>query len=369
MLENYIATYLIDIAALIFLCFLIHNNNILDKNRKYPFYFGTALVILIIFSEGGTIITGGEGSGMRLLNIICNVLGFSLAPVIPIILVTIFDIKIIKTNKYLIMPSILNIIAVALSPWLGLIFYVDANNYYERGYLFFVFVAAYIINLTIFLVSAVQTGRKNHYPIKVKITALSLFAVTGTSIQLVAPDIYSSWHCVTLSLLLYYLLLSEFDGSLDTLTRLHNRASYESAVKKLTRKEPHSIIVLDVNNFKEINDTYGHDFGDTVLKTVASVIRKSFDNRCSCFRTGGDEFYIINSEIDTKKLEYQLKTMTSNLEKERQIESRLPTVAYGYSIFNGGKAMDFQRVLKEADDQMYYYKNIQKEQQKNLGAK
>lgn len=78
-------------------------------------------------------------------------------------------------------------------------------------------------------------------------------------------------------------------------------------------------------------------------------------------RVGGDEFYVINRATDPAKLEQQLKSMTNNLEKARQNEGRLPTVAYGYSIHIGGKAIDFQEVLKEADDQMYYFKRIQKD--------
>ncbi|MDD4457570.1 MAG: GGDEF domain-containing protein, partial [Syntrophotalea acetylenica] len=214
--------------------------------------------------------------------------------------------------------------------------------------------------LLILLISTIKTGQKYHYPIKAKITALSFFAVAGTSIQLIFPSIYASWHCVTLSLLLYYLLLSEFDGSFDTLTRLHNRAAFEKMVIKLDSRNPYSVIVMDINNFKEINDTYGHDFGDSVLKKVAAVISKSFETHSTCYRISGDEFYVISRETDPEKLVHQLKRMTNNLEIERQNDGRLPTVAYGYSIFKGGKGIGFQEVLKEADDQMYYYKKIPK---------
>ena len=263
------------------------------------------------------------------------------------------------------LPSILNVIATVLSPWLGFVFYVDANNHYERGNSFYIFVAAYIINLIILFISTIRTGKKHNYPIKAKLTALSLFAIAGTSIQLILPYVYSSWHSVTLSLILFYLLLSEFDGSFDTLTRLHNRAAYEKMANKLGDRKPYSVVVMDINNFKEINDTYGHDYGDAVLKKVATIIVKSFDTRCTCYRVGGDEFQIINSEADTVKLERQLKSMTNSLEKERENDGRLPTVAYGYSIFKVGKGIDFQEVVKEADVQMYYFKKIQKDMQRS----
>lgn len=359
------AIYLIDIAALVFLCYLIRSNNIFNQKRKGPFYLGTVLTVLIIIAEAGTIIAGKGNSSMKALSIACNVFGFALTPVIPAILVAVIDIKLFKTNKLIMLPSLINIIATLLSPRLGLIFYVDANNHYERGKLFFVFVAAYLINLTVLIISTVRNGERLNYPIKAKTYVLSLFVIAGTSIQVIFPSVTSSWHNVTFSLFLFYLLLSDLDGSFDVLTKLYNRTAYERAASKLDGSSPYSVIVIDINDFKEINDTFGHDFGDSVLKKVASVIRKSFKNGCSWYRVGGDEFYIISRDTDPKKLEGQLKFMTFSLETERQRDNRLPTVSYGYGIYERGKMTCFKDVHKEADDQMYYYKKRQKNMQRN----
>jgi diguanylate cyclase (GGDEF)-like protein len=318
------------------------------------------LTALIILSEAGTIFAGEGNANLRILNISCNIFGFAVSPVIPIILIAIIDLKLFKTNRLIMLPSFVNILATALSPWFGFVFYVDVNNHYERGEYFLIFVAAYLINLIILLVNTVKKAEEYNYPIKAKTIALSLFVVAGTSIQLLFPYVNSSWHSITFSLFLYYFMLSDFDGSFDTLTRLYNRAAYEKATNKLDSRNPYSVIVIDINNFKGINDTYGHDFGDAVLKKVTSVIRKSFNKGCSCYRVGGDEFHIISRETDPKILESQLKDMTNNLEKERRNDSRLPTVSYGYGIFRSEKMTSFKDVNKEADDQMYYFKKTQK---------
>lgn len=79
-----------------------------------------------------------------------------------------FFVDILEVNKKLFaLPSLLNMFATALSPWLGLVSYVDANSYYERGPWFFIFVAACMINLVILLVvvGTVMTGQKHYYPI------------------------------------------------------------------------------------------------------------------------------------------------------------------------------------------------------------
>ena len=360
MLKTYIATYSIDMVALLYLYGLLHSSNTLDNYRKKPFLCGIVLTIIVILSEFGTILAGGENAGLRSLNIFCNVLGFALTPMIPIALIAISNIKFLSAHKFLLLPTFIDLVATVLSPLFRLIFYVDVNNQYERGNCFFIFVAVYIINLIFLVISTLRAGRKYHYPIEGKMIALSLFTVAGTSFQLADPSIYSSWHCITLSLLLYFLLLSEFDSSFDKLTGLYNRATFEKVARQMTGREGFSVIVLDIDNFKNINDTYGHAYGDTAIKTVARIIRGSLDNHYICYRVGGDEFYIICHETYQEKIDSQLRGIINALTAERENDRRLPTIAYGYSIFQGRKTLDFQKILKEADDQMYYFKKMHK---------
>jgi diguanylate cyclase (GGDEF)-like protein len=360
MLKNYITIYIIDIIALFFLFGLLYNDNFLSQHRKRSFSYGIVFTVLIILFEIGTMLVSGGSAELRNFNILFNVLGFALTPVIPIVLIAIFDTKIIRMHNFFLLPTILNFVAVMLSPFFGLIFYVDANNYYQRGSIFLFFVIVYIINIIFFVIVTLYAGQKKFYSIKWKITSLSFFTMVGTCIQLFVPSVHSSWHCVTLSLFLLYILLSEFEGSFDILTEFYNRAAFEKALKHLKSKKTCSVIVMDINNFKEINDTYGHEYGDVVLKEVAAIIRNSFDDNCSCYRIGGDEFCTICRDANRDKLEHQLKNITNDIAKERQKNRCLPTVAYGYSIFQEDKTLDFKKMFKEADDQMYDYKQLQK---------
>ncbi len=358
MLKNYIATYAIDVVALILLYAMLRDSHILRNDRKKPFLYGILLTVAVILSEAGTILTNGAGARLRALNILCNVLGFTLTPLIPIALIFISEIKIRRTWCVFILPSLLNAAAAVLSPFLGLIFYVDRDNQYQRGGFFYVFVAAYIVNLTLLAVSALYNVKKYNYPIKGRLIALALFTVAGTSVQLFVPSVYSSWHCVVMALFLYYFLMSEFDSSFDTLTELYNRAAYKKILRRITGRKAFSIINLDINDFKAINDTYGHDYGDSVLKTLASILRRELDDRYICFRVGGDEFCVLSRVTDREKIESQLEKLTKALSEEK--DKRMPTVAYGYRVFKGDEPMDFKKILKEADDRMYDHKKKHK---------
>lgn len=356
----YIATYIIDIAALFYLIGLLNSSTALNIQRKKPFLIAIILTVVIILSEAGTVLANNGGLNLRSINILCNVLGFALTPMIPISITLIFDRMILRSHKFLLIPTLINVVVTALSPLFKFIFYVDANNQYIRGDYFFVFITVYIVNLLLLVIITLEVCKKNNYPIIGKMVALSILTIIGTSIQLVYPLAYSSWHCVTVSLLLYFLLMSEFDSSFDTLTSLYNRAAFDKATKQLARTEAFSVIILDINDFKRINDTYGHDYGDTVIKAVAATIRQSFNKEYTCYRYGGDEFSIIGNETNQEKIEYQLMNMTNNLAEMREDGNPLPTVSYGYSIFKGGEKLDFHKIVREADNQMYYYKKIHK---------
>jgi diguanylate cyclase (GGDEF)-like protein len=111
------------------------------------------------------------------------------------------------------------------------------------------------------------------------------------------------------SLRLIYLLGKIYTENLsqiaiyDILTQVYNRALLDSILYKSVKyakryKLPISIIMLDIDNFKGINDTYGHLEGDRVLKTVASIIKSSIRESDYIFRYGGEEFLILLPNTD-----------------------------------------------------------------------
>ncbi|WP_107924528.1 GGDEF domain-containing protein [Lysinibacillus parviboronicapiens] len=81
---------------------------------------------------------------------------------------------------------------------------------------------------------------------------------------------------------------------LDSLTGIPNRRSMDQVLNELfTNKVPHAIVLIDLDNFKNVNDTYGHTAGDEVLKAFAKIMQESVNQHGVCFRYGGEEFMII----------------------------------------------------------------------------
>nr|WP_242462922.1 bifunctional diguanylate cyclase/phosphodiesterase [Persephonella atlantica] len=114
----------------------------------------------------------------------------------------------------------------------------------------------------------------------------------------------------------------EYYAGHDPLTDLYNRRTFEDflryEVSRAKRKNHRfSLIMIDLDNFKYINDTYGHQIGDTVLKSVADILEKSVREGDLVARIGGDEFVVLLSETN---LEFAVKVaerLRKNLESNR----------------------------------------------------
>jgi diguanylate cyclase (GGDEF)-like protein len=358
MLGSYISIYAIDIIALFFLFALLQKESMISKHLKKSFTYSIFFTVLVVVSEFGNIAASQSYANIRFLNILFNVIGFSFTPIIPIVLIWVFDSKIINKFKLLLLPTFLNIIFVILSPWLGLIFKLDSLNGYDRGIFFILFVIVYVFNISLLVMTILYHCKKRFYPIKWKISALTAFTLFGTTIQLFIPDLYTSWHIVTLSLFILYILLIELENSFDAITGIYNRVTFEKTIKSLSIHKSFTVIAIDINNFKEINDTYGHDYGDNVLKEVSNVIKSNFDKQASAYRIGGDEFNLILRYIDKDRIEKELKSMANDIQQIHKNKSGLPLIAYGYHIYFGEGFSDIKEVFKEADKNMYFNKGI-----------
>ena len=151
----------------------------------------------------------------------------------------------------------------------------------------------------------------------------------------------------------------------DGLTDLLNRTSYMEELKKLD--ESHSFHVLlalyDVNNLKYVNDTYGHQKGDEMIRRVADALREHLGPLGKCYRIGGDEFVFLSTASDPEKefLKLQKEFETSLGTLKLPDETQYPiTIAMGYSVLSHNVSRSMEDVIREADAKMYEAKRKMK---------
>jgi diguanylate cyclase (GGDEF)-like protein len=142
----------------------------------------------------------------------------------------------------------------------------------------------------------------------------------------------------------------------DTLTGLLNREGFEKEIKN---KRCHTLLILDMDNFKYINDTFGHEIGDIVLKEFAWLLKENFKNDIIA-RWGGDEFLLCTDKTknDIKKIIEKIndRLFQIQLQFDNKLIKRL-------SISVGGCAdekLDIQKRFNNADLALYKVKKSNK---------
>ena len=130
------------------------------------------------------------------------------------------------------------------------------------------------------------------------------------------------------------------------------------AADKATEQDV-TLIYLDLNKFKYVNDTYGHDIGNELIKSAVSSISKVYGSE-NLYRIGGDEFVVFMKESDKKRCDALENELRDYLAKQ---EGNIkPVIAIGTAVCHREKGTDFDVLFHRADEKMYLDKKKLKEQ-------
>jgi diguanylate cyclase (GGDEF)-like protein len=139
---------------------------------------------------------------------------------------------------------------------------------------------------------------------------------------------------------------------LDSLTGLPNRASLMQNLEKYPTVEAVSVLFIDLDGFKEVNDSLGHERGDRVLRDIAERITRALPPDVEVGRLGGDEFLAITRMRDVTALEKLAQDIIATVEELGRVETRFPLAA-SIGVAMGGHADSIESLLHRADQAMY----------------
>ena len=246
-----------------------------------------------------------------------------------------------------------------LTEW---VFYIDQNNMYHRGILSEPLAVALLMYPVIMSALALykRIGEQSHDR-KTELLTIALFILPpfiGASAQIALYGISLLWPATAISSLLI-LLNKESQAILqDPLTGLNNRRNMEKhfAMFEQGQNRLVTVIMLDLDNFKHINDQYGHSVGDKALQLAADILRSVFIGT-SVFlgRLGGDEFIVIlpqGRENEANIAVQKIKDAFAAFSKTEQLPFTL-SASIGCAISDMHSPGRMERLLKEADEKMY----------------
>lgn len=159
--------------------------------------------------------------------------------------------------------------------------------------------------------------------------------------------------------------------SLDMLTQMHNRAGFYYEAKtilEILKLEDSKIFVLfsDVDGLKKINDTYGHEMGDLLIKEMAACFKENLSNDMLAMRYGGDEFVVFGSYEEESEIEYLIKAIQNSMEFRNSTGQNVFTLSasIGVSTYRAQEVHELSEVIDLADAKMYEEKRKKREEHK-----
>ncbi|MCR5641564.1 MAG: GGDEF domain-containing protein [Lachnospiraceae bacterium] len=240
--------------------------------------------------------------------------------------------------------------------WWKYYFYVDENFVYHRQptiYVFYVYImlcGAYSVGLYCYRKHVY--GEVVFFPIYMYLIPIMI----GSVLQMLFYGVSLAWLGTAVGLVALHMSVQQQNTYMDALTGLYNRMYLDYRLYRLQRyRIDHCYgLMIDMNDFKKINDTYGHSAGNRALKDMADLFNAVVDKDATIFRYAGDEFIILvyrSSEEEVRQLEADLHLATDAFNK-RACRLYQLSFAVGHSEFESGWDTS-DSFMKRIDEAMY----------------
>lgn len=189
-----------------------------------------------------------------------------------------------------------------------------------------------------------------------------LLPLIGSIIQQFAVGIPVNWAFYTLALVLTFITVEMGEMYRDDLTKLPTRRQLEKRLAfKLHDDLAFCVVMMDLDNFKTINDTRGHMVGDKVLKSFAQILLSSIRPQDAACRVGGDEFMLIIETADDLIIADIINTIDEKMKAYMdEIDLKNVGVSYGIEKLLDPSAYELDTLLQSIDQKMYLHKKHRK---------
>jgi diguanylate cyclase (GGDEF)-like protein len=253
----------------------------------------------------------------------------------------------------------LYLISVIVNLPLGYFFTISADNRYEPGKLYLLrllisYSAAALIIIDMFPAS-------KHFKQSQMYLAIFFMLITGTgaALDIALKSGSLVWPCFSAAVLYFYFFIIQSDSKIDSLTGIGNRYSFNEFISKLSRqntREDYSIVMIDLDRFKEINDTLGHLEGDNALRDMAVIIKGCIRHSDFAARYGGDEFVLATkAENDIQRLMERIQGAI-DLQNKMRVRPYQLYMSYGHDVYTTNSGRSIEGFINHIDSLMYKHK-------------
>lgn len=360
----------LDLLCLIMLYAIAHQslanvnqqmNRVLFRTLVYGVMIQLALDILWLLVEGRSF--PGANMANRVINALFLAGGVILGCIWYLYVLETLGYTITRRLQTIVMlPGLFFLILNIVSIWTGWVFTVSPENVYAHGPLFWLqTVGAYgilaipLVHLIVRLIRRVTPPPRD---IVLNLLSFYFIPLVGSVVSMFCTGMPGAWTCAAVSLVLLYVNDQDREIIRDGLTGLNNRKTLDGVFSEYVKTvEPLYLFMMDLDRFKEINDTYGHPVGDQALVNAANLLSASMIGRRGMLaRYGGDEFLIMAFFEDDAGAEGFKQAILQRFEDYRREHhpSYRFAMSIGYSRYVPGQALE--ALIEQADNALYQEK-------------
>ena len=343
----------------------------------------TAMILLAILgltSEAVSfLIDGTRFPGSRVLNIFLNTLCFLSSSTLGYLWCLFAEFRIfnnlqrVRKTAFRFLPILLLVYILCLVNLKnGIFFTVSPDNVYQRGRLI---VVPYLVVFFDYFYTLCLNDISRKSGLHLRTMSPLIFVgpcIVGTVIQGMFYGITLGWTSVAIALVHIYQQTQFLNFYTDSLSMLYNRRYLERVLERIARNQTTDVygIMIDVNDFKHINDAYGHAAGDRAVRHIARILSQSISAESLAVRYAGDEFVLLLRSAEPASVLALVRQVEQNVASwnESNQEPFTLSFAMGYSCFDPAR-MTPEEFLADMDRHMYENKRQHYQSHERMGLR
>lgn len=261
----------------------------------------------------------------------------------------------LKKKWYYFLPVTIMLILSIINLFTPILYVIGEDNVYQRLPMIWSSIPLTIALYVYILILVIKNADKNSKSVIIGVLTFLLLPIIASIIQLQFYGVQLIWPITSLAIVITYLIFETTSNSRDYLTGAFSRQLAEEIIEQnLRKKKNFAVIMVDMDHFKEINDSLGHHFGDRILTQASLEFQRIFNKKSVVSRFGGDEFIIVTEIIDRSAIESLLNEVRSSLREYDfpEFKERIGFTA-GFSFYLQDRKCNLQQLMIEADKDMY----------------
>lgn len=317
-------------------------------------------ILILILEMFSWVIDGTPGELYFYLSYFVNTLLYISVGLIVAYWMSYIDFVVFRSKErlvkrhYFLWISLFTTVMAIVNLFVPILFFVNSENLYVRGSFFFLY---YLVFVFVFVYSIIVTVYKKDLE-EIRDVLWTVYSFMGIVliaglIQALNHGVLLQWPTMGLATSIVYIFLETTSHNRDFVTKLYTRRKADQYIRHLKDEhKPFAVIMIDLDDYKEINDEYGHIVGDKALYVFANALQKAYKTEGMVSRFGGDEFLIVLVDVDetyiTEKRQLVSEYLSIEMEKFPFDDIKF---SYGYAFDQKGKSVE--ELVVKADDAMY----------------